>query len=102
MMRRMALRIDTTGRLRTPEELAALVAALVAAFPEDEPDWLEWKSTLDLNDKVVQGRIARTVLGMANRPVATAQRAMEGLGYIAIGADPSSLTGVTGVVRADP
>jgi hypothetical protein len=95
----MALHIDRTNALRTPEQLDALIAAIVIALPEDEPDWLEWKSTLDLRDKAVQGRIARTILGMANRPLATALQAMEGYSYIVIGAEPRSVAGIT---RIDP
>lgn len=90
----MALSIDTSRPLRTPGELAALIATIVAALPEDEHDWLEWKGSLDLGDKAVQGVIARTILGMANRTVAAALRAMGGFGYIVIGAEPGSVTGV--------
>jgi hypothetical protein len=94
MMTPMALSIDASRALRTPTELAALIAAVVAALPEDERDWLEWKKTLDLGDKGVQGAIARTILGMANRTVAAAIRAVGGFGYIVIGAEPGSVTGV--------
>jgi hypothetical protein len=97
MMSPMALSIDTSRPLRTPAELAALIAAVAAALPEDERDWLEWKSTLDLGDKSVQGVIARTILGMANRTVATAMRAMAGFGYIVVGAGPGLVTGVVAI-----
>lgn len=96
---RMALQIDKTRALRTHDDLRALIGAIVAALAEDEPDWLEWKSTLDLNDKIAQGRIARTILGMANRPVVTALRAMEGYSYIVVGAEPGAAAGIT---RIDP
>lgn len=90
----MALSIGTSRPLRTPGELAALISAVVGALPEDERDWLEWKRSLDLGDKVVQGVIARTILGMANRTVAGAMRAVGGFGYIVIGAEPGSVTHV--------
>ena len=99
MIGRVALSIDTSRPLQHPADLPALISAFVGALPEDEPDWLEWKTTLDLGDKSVQGRIARTILGMANRKVAAAMRAMGGCGYIVVGAEPGS---VAGIVPIDP
>jgi hypothetical protein len=51
----MALLIDTTRPLRRPDELLALVVAIVGASPNDEPDWLEWKQAMDLGHKATQG-----------------------------------------------
>lgn len=72
MIGRVAPDIPTARPLRTHAELAQLVAAIVKASPTGETDWLEWKRTLDLSSKIAQGVIARTILGMANRTVATA------------------------------
>ena len=63
----MTLRIDVSQALTTHEERAALVRAVVAAQPEDELDWIEWKIAGDLGNRPTQGTIARHILGMANR-----------------------------------
>jgi hypothetical protein len=89
--------IPTARPLRTHAELAQLVAAIVKASPTGETNWLEWKRTLDLSTKIAQGVIARTILGMANRTVATVMRSMGGCGYIVIGVEPGLVKGVTEV-----
>ena len=55
----MTLRIDTSRALTTHEERAALVRAIVAAQPEDELDWIEWKIAGDLSKGPTRGTIAR-------------------------------------------
>jgi hypothetical protein len=97
----MAVLIDTGMPLRSAQELAGLVNAILAASPNDETDWLEWKSGLDLGQRENQVTIARHILGMANRRVADAVRQVGGCGYIVIGAEPGSVTGVTEVDPAD-
>lgn len=98
----MAVLIDTRLPLRSSEELAGLVNAVVAASANDETDWLEWKSGLDLKRKQNQVTIARHILGiMANRRVTDAARQAGGCGYIVIGAEPGSVTGVAEVDPAD-
>lgn len=93
--------IDTRVPLRSPLELTGLVSAIVAASPNDETDWLEWKSGMDLGRKDSHVTTARNILGMANRRVAEALRQAGGCGYIVIGAEPGSVTGVTEVDPAD-
>jgi hypothetical protein len=93
----MAVMIDISRAPCTPEELAGLVQAVLGALPADELDWIEWKASMDLADKRVQGTIARHVLGMANRPPADARRHVEGCGYLLIGAEPGNPCGVTAV-----
>ena len=91
--------IGTRVSLRSPLELIGLVSAIVAASPNDETDWLEWKSGMDLGQKDSHVTIARHILGMASRQVAGALRQAGGCGYIVIGAEPGSVTGVTEVDR---
>lgn len=76
----VAVLIDSRMPLRSSEELAGLVNAVVAASANDETDWLEWKSGLDLKRKENQVTIARHILGMANRRVADAARQAGGCG----------------------
>ena len=91
----MALLIDASRPLRNPQELADLVAAVVKASRNDEPDWLEWKRGMPLGDKATQSTIARAILGLANRPVADASRHVGGCGYVVIGAEDGAVSGVT-------
>lgn len=87
--------IDTTRALRTDDELLTLVEAIHSSPPtEQETNWLEWKSTLNLS--VVEGRfpVAKAILGFANRSVAEAHRACEGVAYMVVGVEPGNAPGV--------
>jgi hypothetical protein len=95
----MAVMVDTSCALRTPEELVSLVQAIVAALPEDELDWIEWKIAGDLGSKATAGTIARHILGMANRIPDRAALHAQGCGYLVMGAQPGSLSGI---VPVDP
>jgi len=63
----MAVMFQLAAAGGTAEEASAVVDVVLAASPADEPDWVEWKSSLDLADKTVRGILARHILGMANR-----------------------------------
>jgi hypothetical protein len=95
----MTLRIDTSHPLASYEDRTALVGAVVAAQPEDELDWIEWKLTGDLDKKQTQGTIARHILGMANRLPERAALHAGGYAYLVMGAEPGSSPGV---IRVDP
>jgi hypothetical protein len=95
----MAIHVDSSAALRGQQRLAALVDAVVAASPNDEADWIEWKTAVDLGQKEGQGLLARHILGMANRSCADAQRHCAGCGYLVIGAEPGA---ATGVMEVDP
>jgi hypothetical protein len=96
----VSIDLDVRAAIRHPD-LVRLVAAVVGADVHDEPDWLEWKSTLDLATKAGCFPIARTILGMANRQPESASRTCEGLGYIVVGAEPGNVEGVTTVDPAN-
>jgi len=93
----MALSIEFDRGLRRPADLAELVEAVVAGQDEDEADWIEWKSTLDLTTPAGTFNLSRQILGLANRHPEQAARFMEGLGYVIVGAEPDSVEGVTTV-----
>jgi hypothetical protein len=57
----MPVEINHSRELRTPNELAQLVYAVVKAAANDELDWIEWKSGYDLTDRPTQGTVARRV-----------------------------------------
>lgn len=65
-----------------------------------ETHWLEWKETLDLGEKEVQAKIAKAVLGFANRSPTTAGRHAGGCAYLLVGVAPGSLDGVARVDAA--
>ncbi len=95
------LGIDTERPLRTGGELSQLVAAVLAAGPHDEADWIEWTTDVDLGSHTGQGTVARHILGMANRVPATARRFVGGCGYLLLGVEPSRGPGITTVDPAD-
>lgn len=97
----MSLRFDTSKAPRTPRELHDLVSAVGQAAAEDEGEWIEWKSTLDLGAKETRVTLARHIIGMANRRTGEAARFAEGIGYILIGIEPGSRYGVSPVDFAD-
>jgi hypothetical protein len=62
---RVPLVVNTTRPFRSHGEVLTLIRAILDANPEDEPEWLEWKSTLDLRRDGLM--LAKVVLGLANR-----------------------------------
>ncbi|WP_346622564.1 hypothetical protein [Blastococcus montanus] len=91
----MALNIEVHEGLRRPADLVKLAEAVVAGKDEDEADWIEWKSALDLTTPEGAFSLARQILGSANRHPDHAARFMAGLGYVLVGVEPGSVEGVT-------
>jgi hypothetical protein len=97
----MALEIDTSRAfLSTALRRSLVVAVRDAPQHESEPDWLEWKSTVDLTEKRWMAEIARNVLGLANRDPDRAERSAEGWGYLLLGVEPGNLCGVIPIDNA--
>jgi hypothetical protein len=97
----MALDIDTNQAFLSVALRRTLVAAVRdAPEHEGEPDWVEWKSTVDLREKRWMAEIARHVLRFANRDPERAQRAAEGFGYLLLGVEPGNLCGVSPIDSA--
>jgi hypothetical protein len=97
----MTLEVDVSRAHRRPKELRALVAGVEAARPEDEADWIEWKSTMNLADRETRATLARHIIGMANRRVEEAGRFAQGFGFILAGIEPGNRCGVSAVDLAD-
>lgn len=97
----MTIEIDTSVALRRPADQRRLVESVITGLPEDEANWIEWKSELALGS--VEGRfsIARQVLGFANRHPDLASRFMQGCAYVVVGASPGALVGVERIDVAD-
>ena len=92
----MTIPIDARRAFLTPSAMVELVCAIRdARAGVSEPDWLEWKSTVDLRSKSWKVEIARYTIGMANREPARAATDVEGYAYIVFGVEPGSLVGVT-------
>jgi hypothetical protein len=97
----MALEIDTSRAFFSLAMRRALIVAVhEAPLDESEPDWIEWKSEVDLREKRWMAEIARQVIGLANRDPDKAHRAAEGSGYLLLGVEPGNLCGVTPIDNA--
>ena len=97
----MALNLDSSRPLVSTAQKRELVEAVRdAAASESEPDWLEWKSTVDLSEKRWQFEIARFVLGAGNRMPDRAARAADGHAYMLLGVEPQNLCGVARIDNA--
>jgi hypothetical protein len=95
------IRIDSSRRLRSHADLKGLVQAVVDAGSEDETDWVEWKTDLDLDKHEGQGTVARHILGFANRQPEDASRHVGGCGYLVVGAEPGRAPGIRPVDPAN-
>lgn len=86
--------LDTT---RAPRGVLA-AQALVKAVPEQgdsaERHYLELKSALDLSTKKDKEKIAKFILGAANRVSNVAATAFEGYGVLNIGVARGAITGI--------
>lgn len=96
----MTVAIDSSKAYRWPSELVELINAVTSTDPNNESTWIEWKSTLDLDDKSGHHHIAKHILGFANRTVTTARRHADGHAYLVVGAEPGTLAGVAPVDQA--
>jgi hypothetical protein len=86
--------IDFTRLARKPSERVAIVE-YVAGTPElQETDYVEWKSAYDLSDRVGAAKVARGLIGLANRERRRASRVAEGHAYLLIGVEAGRLHGV--------
>lgn len=90
----MALKIDSSRSLRTSEQLASLIRAVVSAAPADESRAVEWKNGYsDLASPEASFAIGRAILGFANRMPGVAATQFEGAAYVVVGAEPGVLLG---------
>lgn len=98
----MALKIDTSQRVRGPQARLHLVEAIRdAPASEPETDWVEWKSEADVRDKAWRGGVASHILGFANREPTRASRATEGHAYLVLGVEPGNVIGTAAYDPAD-
>lgn len=87
--------IDKTRQLRTEDELRELVEAIRdSPTGTQETNWLEWKCGLALGAAEGRFAVAKAILGFANRSVAQAQLALEGVAYMVVGVEPGAAPGI--------
>jgi len=97
----MALNVDTSAPLRSPQSVTALVEAIHRADPgSQETHWLECKSQLDFGSKADRFAAARAIIAFANRDPVSAARDCGGEAYLVVGVAPGELIGVAEVLDA--
>lgn len=97
----MALTFDKSLVPKSDQDLENLAKAVFNAGSADESYWIEWKSTLDLGNQVGVFPVAKAILGFANRQLAEAERACDGHGYLLVGVQPNSVSGIRPIDRAN-
>lgn len=97
----MALEVDASQRFRNDDRRRALVRAVLAADPEDEARWVEWKRSLDLSSKEHKLKVAQAILAFANRLPDQAEQWAEGYAYLLVGVEPGDLVGMERLDVAD-
>ena len=89
--------LDITRAPRGVLAAQALVAAVAERGDLAERHYLELKSTLDLSTKKDKEKIAKFILGAANRMPDVAATAFEGYGVMIIGVAQGAITGIPAV-----
>ncbi|WP_327722144.1 hypothetical protein OG381_47230 [Streptomyces sp. NBC_00490] len=74
-------------------ERQLLIKAVLSASAADETQWLEWKSSLEMDKAHGQFTVAKAILGFANRMPDVASRWTEGHAYLLVGVEPGNLCG---------
>lgn len=74
--------------------LPELITAVLQADDQDEADWVEWKSTLDLTATPGLVQLSRAILGFANRNPQKSRQPFAGTAYLLVGVAPADLQGV--------
>src|SRR5690606_24521582 len=78
-----------------------LVEALVATDDRAERHFLEVKSEVDLTQTLGAAKVAKFILGAANRPPELAQKAFGGYAAMVIGVAPPETPGVAPIEFGD-
>jgi len=86
--------LDTGGIPLGERALQRILDHVVAVGDEAETNYLEVKSHLDLCAKVSVAKVAKFLLGMANRDPQAASRHFQGYGVLVIGAQKGEIRGI--------
>ncbi len=94
--------VDFNRAVFTHPERKALVEAVFSAPPgEPEKDFIKWKSGYDLRSPEDQCKLARHILGFANRNPDQAANVFGGSAYLICGVEPGDSNGVEKLDAAD-
>jgi Putative DNA-binding domain len=85
---------DLSKPLRRPSERLALVEHIAATPTLQENEYLEWKSAYDLSKRPEAGKVAKQLIGFANRDPTRASRFTGGHAYVLIGVEAGRLHGI--------
>ncbi len=85
---------DLTRPIRRPSERLALVEYVASTPALQESEHLEWKSGYDLSRRPDAGKLAKQLIGFANRDPARSQRLFEGYAYVLLGVEAGAVQGV--------
>lgn len=90
----VTLDVEISAPIRSLARKRELVRAIFnAPASEQETDWLEWKSVVDLTAKRWRAELGRQTLGMANRDPEVAAKWAGGCGFVVVGVSPGWLEG---------
>lgn len=89
--------IDTSRAPRGEIAARQLVEQLTREDEHVERHYLEIKSEVDLTSTLGAAKIAKFILGSANRPVEAAARAFEGCGVLVVGVQPGGTPSVPSI-----
>lgn len=95
------IELDTSRAPRGVLAASRLVAEVVELGDLAERHYLELKSTLDLSQKKDKEKIAKFILGSANRMPDVAQSAFEGVGVMLIRVEKGKIDGIPPVEMMD-
>lgn len=95
------MNLDVRRALRGVVDLGRLVRHVLTTSANNETDWLEWKSAVDLMAPAGRFAVAKQVLGFSNRNPDRAAVHVEGCGYLVLGAEPGILHGQAPMDPAD-
>lgn len=93
--------IDTTRQFAGDVRLVELVRYVEASVPDNETEWLEWKSGLDFATIEACFAVAKGILGFSNRDPGVAARFAGGHAYFVLGAEPGSIAGQPSIDNDD-
>ncbi len=85
---------DTTSLPFSLAEWSTFLAAVDAASPSDESDWIEFKANLNLSKRVERPVLAKAIIAFANREVNRAAAHLGGRAVITVGLEPGKVVDV--------
>lgn len=89
------LNFDTTRLPTGAIGWTALFAAVEAAAPEDENQWLEFKAGIDPGTPDGAAALAKAIVAFANRRVDIAQKWLGGHALVLVGIEPGNVVGAS-------